>query len=109
MIYHVSTGLYILSQDETVHDVAKNVYGDKSMYHVLLKANPHLQWVAGDIVEVPNKKGRIGIPEEGETTAAFISRMFSGHMVHQYLPKYLLWNSRLLAEELAGTQVFIPE
>jgi hypothetical protein len=109
MVNHVNTGLYILGLGQTPHDVSRSVYGDPSKYHILLKENQHSEWDAGDIIKVPNKKGRTAVVEQGETTIQFISRVFRGNMAHQYLDKYLLWNDGFLVEELVGTEVFIPE
>lgn len=109
MISHVNVGLYRLSDGESVQDVAGKVYGDVRMYAVLLKKNPQLEWNVGDIVKVPNKRGRVAVPNEGETTTEFITRVYRGHMAHQFLDKYLLWNAGLMIEELVGNDVFIPE
>jgi len=109
MIHHVNTGLYILGPGESAQDVAKKVYNDVRMYTALLKGNPGCRWEVGDIINVINVKGRTTVVQEGETTTALIERMFKGHMVHQFIDKYLLWNDGKLAEELVGTEVFIPE
>lgn len=109
MISHVNTGLYILCPGETVQDVARKVYNDVRMYTALLKANPDCRWEVGDIIRVINVRGRTTIVQEGETTAELISRMYKGHMVHQFIDKYLLWNGGKLAEELVGSEIFIPE
>lgn len=109
MISHVNTGLYILGPGETAQDVAKKVYNDVHRYPALLKANQDCQWQVGDIIKVINVRGRTTVVEAGETTAGLISRVYKGHMVHQYIDKYLLWNGGKLAEELVGTEVFIPE
>jgi len=109
MISHVNTGLYILGPGETAQDVAKKVYNDVHRYPALLKANQDCQWKVGDIINVSNVKGRKTVVQPGETTSELITRMFKGHMVHQFIDKYLLWNGGKLAEELVGNEVFIPE
>jgi hypothetical protein len=109
MISHVNTGLYILGPGETVQEVSKKVYNDVHRYQALLKANPDCRWEVGDIIKVNNVRGRTTVVLDGETTAELISRVYKGHMVHQFIDKYLLWNGGKLAEELVGTEVFIPE
>lgn len=109
MISHVNTGLYILGPGETAQDVAAKVYNDVHRYPALLKANDPCKWEVGDIIKVINVTGRTTVVEDGETTAELISRVYKGHMVHQFIDKYLMWNNGKLAEELVGTEVFIPD
>lgn len=109
MISHVNTGLYILGPGETAQDVARKVYNDVHRYPALLKANDPCEWEAGDIIKVHNVAGRIATVKQGETTTELIGRMYKGHMPHQFIDRYLLWNNGKLAEELVGTEIFIPE
>lgn len=109
MVYHVNTGLYILGYKQDPREVARVAYGDGHLYHVLLKHNTHSNWQEGDVIEVPNKKGRQTIVEDGEILVDLIKRMFPNQPTHLYVDRYLQWNAHILPEDLAGTMVFIPE
>ena len=109
MISHVNVGLYILGPGESAQDVSRKVYNDVHKYQTLLEDNQSSRWEIGDIIKVRNKHGRVTVVQEGETTVELINRMYKGHMAHQFIEKFLLWNSGMMAEQLVGKEVFIPE
>lgn len=109
-IKHVSVGRYILRGGESVTDIAEAVYGDRNKYVVLLQHNKDVDWdAAGDIILVPNKRGRLASVRQGESTHDLISRMFPGQLPHIYFGKFAAWNADQQAPQLAGKEVFCPE
>jgi len=109
MIYHVNIGKYVLKEGDTPRSVAEVVYKDGSMYTTLTTHNKELEWEPGNIVQVPNKKGRETTVEDGESTRQVLQRMYRHDPPHIYFNKFLDWNGGLHAEELSGQTVFVPE
>jgi len=109
MIYHVNIGRYILKNDDTPRSVAEDVYSDGNMYTVLTKNNVDSSWEQGEVIFVPNKKGRETVVQEGESTKQVIQRMYRHDPPHVHLQKFLLWNANLHAESLVGETVYVPE
>lgn len=108
MITHINTGTYTLQDGDTPHSVSNYVYGDKTLYHVLLKANPS-EWAIGFPIEVPNKKGRQTEVLQDESSFDVIRRMFPNQPIHLYLDKFYGWNGGEDYVPAEGDIVFVPE
>lgn len=108
MVEEVDTGLFILSGNLSPQEVALAVYGDVRRYGFLMEHNADTEWSAGSTIEVPGKKGRTSVVQEDETTTSLIQRMFPGQPSYLFVEGYLKWNANLLAEELVGKTIFIP-
>lgn len=109
MVEHVNVGLYRVGYQQSPRDIAKVAYNDGHLYHVLMRANPDSTWEQGEVIRVPNKKGRQSVVEAGETTTDFIKRLYKGQPAHIYSDRYLQWNDGHVVENLVGQVVFIPE
>lgn len=109
MVENTNTGTYILSEGETPSQVSLTVYGDTYKVPLLLKENSDIEWKSGESVVIPNKKGKTTVVQEGETTNSLLARMFSGQPTYLYVQLYLKWNAGIIAEELVGREVFVPE
>lgn len=109
MIYHVNIGRYRLKSGDTPRSVAENAYSDGNMYTVLTRNNPDISWEQGEVVLVPNKKGRETVVAEGESTKQLLQRMYKHDPMHVHLQKFLTWNGGFHAEELVGETVYVPE
>lgn len=109
MVESTNTGTYILSEGETPAQVSLTVYGDTYKVPLLLKENSGIKWEAGESVVIPNKKGRTTVVQEGETTNSLLARMYGGQPTYLYVQLYLKWNAGIIAEDLVGREVFVPE
>ena len=105
VVTKVDEGLYRLQEGDDPRSVAKTVYGDGHLYHILIKANPH-EWEPGTVIRVPNKKGRVKVLEGSETPAEVVQVMFPGQPAHLYVERLLAWNGGTV--ELPHV-VFVPE
>lgn len=108
VVEHVNVGQYFYDGKESPQEVAAAVYGDAHRYAAILRANPD-GLEKGTWIDVPNKKGRRSVVQEGESTTQFLQRLYSNQPSHLYIDNYLLWNGGMMAEELVGMQVYVPE
>lgn len=108
MIEHVNIGRYTVQQGDTPRTVADLAYRNGDMYVRVMKENPH-EWEEGDIVLVPNKKGRLTDVLPGEDVGDIISRMFPGQPPHIYIERFYLWNGGYDYVPEEGDQVYVPE
>lgn len=104
-VQKVSEGYYRLKEGEDDKVVAAIVYGSQSYYLQLISANPYSKWEAGDVIRVPNKKGRVTTYTD-DSMDSLLKRMFPGQPTHLYLPLLLKWNADDVAH---GDTVFVPE
>lgn len=106
----VKTGLFLLGEEETSYrSVSQKVYNDPNKYQVILEANAGVLWAPGIQLVIPNRDGRVTIPQEDESSTDLIRRMFPGQPPHMYLDNYFKWNDGFEADELVGIKVFVPE
>lgn len=106
----VKEGRFLIGEDETSYrTVSEKVYNDPNKYQIILNANGGVNWKAGVYLRIPHKEGRIATPQESETTPELIARMFPNQPVHLYTDNFYKWNAGNEAEDLIGSQVFIPE
>lgn len=103
-VVKVDEGLYVLREGETAVTVSGKLYGSRMHHQRLVDANPNAEWLPGDIIKVPYKKGRVSIYTD-ETLDLLIRRMFPGHPVYIHKPLLLKWNP----DPVAGDAVFVPE
>jgi len=106
----VKEGRFLIGEDEqSYRTVSEKVYNDPNMYQMMLIANVGVSCAPGLTLRIPNKEGRIAVPQESETTPELIARMFPNQPVHLYTDNFYKWNAGNEAEDLIGSQVFIPE
>ena len=103
-VVKVDEGMYVLREGEDAISLSGKLYGSRMHHQRLRDANPTSEWLPGDIIKVPNKKGRVAVFTD-ETLDLLVRRMFPGHPVYIHKPLLLKWNP----DPVAGDAVFVPE
>jgi len=103
-VMKVDEGLYVLREGECPLSLSGKLYGSRMHHQRLRDANPTSEWLEGDTIKVPGKKGRVTVYTD-ETTDLLIRRMFPGHPVYIHKPLLFKWNP----DPMQGDAVFVPE
>lgn len=102
----VEYGTYTVRDGDTPRTVALSLYGNEQRVGWLLEANPGAQWVEGEKIVVPNKRGEEALVKKGDSMQTLLQRMFPGKPVHIYFNQFLKWNG---PTSMPGDVVFVPE
>lgn len=106
IVMNVDEGLYLVRKDDTPNRIASLLYSNPLHARTLMDANPRSTFCEGELIVVPNKKGRVTVWTDN-TIENMIKRMFPNQPVHIFFKLFKKWNNEGDIEP--GSIVFVPE
>jgi hypothetical protein len=105
----VAFGLFTIQENQNVMDIAQIVYGDPKRLNWILDANPTADFVPGEKVVIPNKKGTLLTAQEDDGIVSLFQRDLPGKAISQYLDLIRKWNGGYNVDVSVGELIFVPD
>ena len=105
----VDYGLYTVQEGQGAMDIALAVYGDPKRLTWVLDANIEADFLPGEQLVIPNRKGTILTAQEEDGVASMFLRDLPGKALSQYLSLIIKWNGGDAVDISPGDLVFVPD